>query len=706
MIKCFVAGGFMLSEKLLIEKYGKDAEIITSTIAELKTLSVFDKKTMAEAEEIAEVVIGLKLDASSVSASLIFLFALKSSSVLEQISVSKETIQILKMLIRCEEVSKHYTDADGLKEMILAITKDIRVVVIKTAQILVFAKNNVQNIDNPEVVTVFQSIDDIYVPISARLGLSEIKSELQDLSFEFHEPKQYFRLKEEVKKETRANTHMINEIVSNITKMLSAHGVECKCYGRIKHLSSIYNKIKNKNLTLKGIYDIAAVRILLKNVSECYLALGIVHSSFNPVDGRFKDYIANPKPNGYQSLHTTVYFKNEFFEVQIRTEDMHEFAEYGVAAHFLYKENKKSLAGIDNKLLMIRRLLENKDNVSSETLLDELKTDVYLGEIFVQTPKGKVIKLVENATPIDFAYAIHSDVGNMCVGAKVNGTMAPLLSTLKNGDVVEILTSQNSKGPSRDWLKHIKMPSTKDKINAFFKKQMKDENIKLGKSMLEQYAKTTDLQLSSLMQEKWVNQILQKHAFVSVDELYASIGYGSFTAEKVVKRLLNMKLAEDKKTRNILDEVAKAPVKIENKSDILGVEGALTKYCKCCNPIPGDEIIGYVSRGRGVIIHRTTCENVAKLSSDRFIKVDWNESQTKDYTFTSIIDLVAKNKATVYTEITNALSELSIRVVSLNTSENRYGELLIKIGVLVKDKNQLQQVKNKLVSLGCVYEAK
>lgn len=696
----------MLSEKLLLEKYGQDAKIILDTQTKLASINNFSKKLMQEAEDVANVVINLKLDASSVSASLVFVFAIGDEAVINQFSDDAEIYTLLTMLLKCNEVAKHYTDPDGLKEMLLAITKDIRVVVIKTAQILVFARNNVQNIENPEVVEVFKSIVDVYAPISARLGMSEIKSELQDLVFEFTEPKQYFRLKEEVKKETRANTHMINDIVSNLTNLLSAHGIACKCYGRIKHLSSINNKLKNKGLTLKTIYDIAAVRILVKNVSECYLALGLVHSSFNPVDGRFKDYIANPKPNGYQSLHTTVYFKNEFFEVQIRTEEMHEFAEYGVAAHFLYKEHKKKLDGIDNKLLWIRRLLENKENVSSSELLDELKTDVYLGEIFVQTPKGKVIKLVENATPIDFAYAIHSDVGNMCVGAKVNGNMVPLTGSLNNGDIVEILTSQNSKGPSRDWLKYIKMTSTKDKINAFFRKQMKEENIKLGKSMIEQYAKSNDINLSSIMQDKWIDQILKKHAFLEVNELYAAVGYGSLTAEKIVKRLVNMKADEEKKQKTILDEVTKAPVKIENKTDIIGAEGALTKYCKCCSPIPGDDIIGYVSRGRGIIIHKTTCENVSKLSSDRFIKVAWNDSQTKDYTFASVVELVAKNKSTIYLEITNALSELSIRVISLNTNENKYGELIIKIGVLVKDREQLLKVKNKLSSLTNVYEVK
>ena len=337
----------------------------------------------------------------------------------------------------------------------------------------VIARENVKKVNDKQAQALFMSIDDIYAPFAARLGLSEIKSELQDLSFEFHRPDDYMRLKFEVAHESRANTHMINKMVSSIKSLLVKSNIECTCYGRIKHLSSIYNKLQNKAQTLKNIYDIAATRILVNSVSECYAVLGIVHANFTPVDGRFKDYIANPKPNGYKSLHTTVYYQNEFFEIQIRTYDMHEYAEYGVAAHFLYKEKKNKLNSVDNKLLWIRKMLENKDNVTSSDILEELKTDVYLGEIFDQTPKVKVIKLVDNATPIDFAYAIHSEVGNRCVGARVNGGMVPLTSSLSNGDVVEILTSQNSKGPSRDWLKKVKMSSTKDSINYFFKKQMK-----------------------------------------------------------------------------------------------------------------------------------------------------------------------------------------------------------------------------------------
>ena len=460
----------VINENFLKDKYSKDeTKLLIQVFEKLKSEYSVDKNAMLDAEEITEIVVRLKLDANSVCASIIFPFAKLHIEAIEKFSPNKEIANILEMLLSVEKYSRVYSDADGLKEMLLAITKDIRVIIIKSAQILVFARKNVQNLNNERAIRIFKSIDDIYSPIAARLGLSEIKSELQDLSFQFHKPEEYQKLLDEVKKETRANKNMLNKMVNSIMDLMAKSGINCKCYGRIKHISSIYNKITNKNCSLKNIYDIAAVRILVENVSECYMALGMVHSSFVPVDGRFKDYIANPKPNGYQSLHTTVHFQDEFFEVQIRTHSMHEFAEYGVAAHFLYKEHKRSFANVDKKLLAIRKLLENKDNVSSSELLEELKTDVYLGEIFVQSPMGKVIKLVENATPIDFAYAIHSDVGNKCVGAKVNGAMVPLTSSLSNGDVVEILTSANSKGPSRDWLKHAKLHSTKQKINYLMK---------------------------------------------------------------------------------------------------------------------------------------------------------------------------------------------------------------------------------------------
>lgn len=697
----------IINENFLKDKYSKDeSKFLISVFDKLKKEYPSEKNAILDAEEIAEVVVRLKLDSNSVCSAIIFPFAKLSVEAIEKFSPNKEVSNILKMLLSVEKYSRVYSDADGLKEMLLAITKDIRVIIIKSAQILVFARKNVQNIHNERAIRIFKSIDDIYSPIAARLGLSEIKSELQDLSFQFHKPEEFRKLVDEVKKETRANKNMLSKVVNGIKDLMQKSGINCTCYGRIKHISSIYNKITNKSCSLKNIYDIAAVRILVENISECYMALGMVHANFIPVDGRFKDYIANPKPNGYQSLHTTVHYQNEFFEVQIRTHAMHDFAEYGVAAHFLYKEHKRSFANVDKKLLAIRKLLENKEMVSSNELLEELKTDVYLGEIFVQTPMGKVIKLVENATPIDFAYAIHSDVGNKCVGAKVNGAMVPLTSSLSNGDVIEILTSANSKGPSRDWLKHAKLHSTKQKINNYFKKQMKDENIKLGKSMLEQVAKSNEMAFSSLLKDEWINPILKRHSFVSLDELYAAVGCGSVGSERIVNALISAKILEEKKNRTILDQVSANPVKFENKAEILGAEGMLTNYCKCCNPIPGDEIVGYVSRGRGIVIHNKTCENVSKLEKSRFINVDWNIIDGASHTFSSIIDVVAKNSGTIYIETTNALSEVGVRVQSINTSEAANGELLLKIGVLVHDKNQLSQVKNKLSSLKSVYEVK
>lgn len=701
-----IKGVFMLKKEELIKLYGDGLIEIQKLLKSLKAKHNSEKELFLVAQSAADIIMELKLDKNSVLATIIYVYCQKFHETADEFAQDKDIKKLIDMLFKCDEFARNYTDADGLKNMLIAIAKDIRVIIIKSAQVLAFARNWVTEINSEKAIALFKIIDDIYAPIAARLGLSEIKSELQDLSFQFHSPEEFKELSEAVKKEYRASSEMINEMVHKIKDLVKKNGIYCKCYGRVKHISSINNKIKSRRCTLKSIYDIAAVRILVDNVSECYQALGIIHSNFVPVDGRFKDYIAHPKPNGYKSIHTTVYYDNEFFEVQIRTNSMHEFAEYGIAAHFLYKEKKSKLNTFDSKLLWIRKLLENKDNLSSNSLLEELKTDVYLGEIFVQTPKGKVIKLVENATPIDFAYAIHSDIGNMCTGAKVNGVMVPLTSVLSNGDVVEILTTQNSKGPSRDWLKIVKMQSTKDKINIFFKRQMKEENIKLGKSIVEQCAKSLDVQLSSIWQEKWVNKVLQKSSFVSVDELFASIGYGSVSAEKVLRRLIGLKQQEENARRSILDEIGKTPLKFDNKSKIAGVEGSLTNFCRCCNPIPGDDIIGYVSRGRGIIIHKTSCENMSHLQKDRLINVDWNLSGDEDFTFTSSVDVVAKNTSNVYIEITMALNELGIKVMSLNSNQNKNDELLLKIGVIIKNKTQLQQVKNKLISLPSVFEVK
>lgn len=695
----------MINEEFLKSKYSEDEAIrILKMKSYLKSKFGDSLGLLKQSDEIASLAVGLKLDENCVCAALVYPYLINKKLSSDNFEDESELKELIKKIEQCEALSSDYTDADGLKEMLIAITKDIRIIMLKIAEMLVYARANVARTQDKSAIKMFKAIDDIFAPIAARLGLSEMKSELQDLSFRFHDPEGCKELEEEVAKETRANNEMISEIIDEIKGYLKNSGIEAVCYGRIKHISSINNKIKNRHVALKNIYDISAVRILVKSVSECYTALGIVHSSFVPVDGRFKDYIAHPKPNGYKSLHTTVYYKDEFFEVQIRTFDMHEFAEYGIAAHFLYKEQRSKLKSIDNKLLWIRKLLENKDEVSSERLIEELKTDVYLGEIFVCTPKGKVIKLPENSTPLDFAYMIHTDIGNSCVGAKVNGVMVPLSTGLQNSDVVEIMTSSISKGPSRDWLKIVKTPQARDKINAYFKKQMKEENIKLGKSMIEAYAKSNNLQLSSIFEEKYVDEMLKKNAFLSMDEIYASVGYGSLSAEKVISKLQNIKLKYESQNKNIFTDVSKNPLTIQSKSEILGTGGMLTKYCKCCNPIPGDEIMGYVSRGRGIIIHTKDCPSAQGLPKSRFIKVDWNLGKDKDLSFMTVIELIAKSTNTVYIEITNALSELKIHVTSLNTSTNKNNELVLKIGIMVKNKSELERVKSKLVSLASVYE--
>ena len=695
----------------LKDKYGIDANLIFDTYKSLQLKTEFNKGVLATADEIAEILIKLKLDAKSVSAGLIFPFAEEDKNILDEFKTDKEISNMLQMLFKIDEYSENYTDIDGLKEMLIAITKDIRVMIIKTAQILVFARKNVKKYENQETIEVFKEIDDIYAPISARLGLSEIKSELQDLSFEFHHPKEHQRLKEAVKNETRANTHMINEMVNNLKTMLKENGVECTCYGRIKHLSSIYNKLKTKAGTLKNIYDIAAVRILVNNVSECYTALGLVHAKFVPVDGRFKDYIANPKPNGYQSLHTTVYFKKEFFEVQIRTYQMHDFAEYGVAAHFLYKEHKRNLAGLDNKLLWIRKLLENKENVSSEKLLEELKTDVYLGEIFVQTPMGKVIKLVENSTPIDFAYAIHTEVGNHMVGAKVDKRIVSIDYKVRTGQIIEILTTKDrNRGPSRDWLKIVKTSEARSKIRQWFKRERREENLIQGKAEVEREFYRVGIRLEEDKLKQFLMTIAKMHRCDTVDKFYETIGYGGIILSRIMPKIKDeynkLKNNETVNTGKVIKKELIFENKVKTKGVVIdGIENCLLKFSKCCNPIPGDEIIGFITRGYGVSLHKRNCVNVPRdiknsAEPNRWVNARWANNVKEK--FNSDMKILTMDKANIIAEITMQISYMHVEIQSFTLNKSNDGMAQIYMSVLIKNMEHLKSVINKISKINGV----
>ena len=479
-------------------------------------------------------------------------------------------------------------EAESIRKMFVAICQDIRIVIVKFATILFDLKliKNPMSEDDREYV---QIVSDIFAPLAERLGLSMFKFAFEDICFELLEPRAYEELKNSVLLKQDDNQKQIEITSEKLKQILQEIGVKGELQSRQKHYSSIYKKLIKKDIKLEGIYDLIAMRVLVPSVEDCYAVLGKIHAIYRPIQGRVKDYIANPKPNGYQSLHTTIVAENNRpLEIQIRTFEMHKFSEYGVAAHWIYKE-RRGQNKFDQKMSWFRQILENAQELSSEEFLETLKVDLYGESIFVQTPKGKVLEFPLGATIIDFAYAIHSGVGNTCVGAKINGKIVPITSTISNGDVVEILTNPNSKGPSRDWLAHIKTSSARSKIRAFFKSELKDENIRIGKSILEQAVKSKNLNITKILKEEYLFDIANSMMMESLDSLYAEIGAGSLSANSIVGRLVN-RYNKDK-TFDFKENIITVK---KNKDGVLvdGDSGLLIRYAGCCSPITGDEIVG------------------------------------------------------------------------------------------------------------------
>lgn len=611
---------------------------------------------------ISELIIKNKLDKSSMLAFLLYqLYKVEpekadlllnefEDDVREMVEDFK-TIKDINKLTPSEEI-------EDIKRMFLVLGKDLRVVMIKLFGIYF----DISILDNPlnssEILFVKQ-VKEIHVPLSERLGLDKLKQSLYDNVIRLEYPEEYFSLKNRIESKQEENQKQLELTKSKIEKILQDLKIEGEIVSRIKHISSIFNKLHNKNTELSQIYDILAMRVIVNTVEECYAILGRIHGIYKPMVGRVKDYIANPKPNGYQSLHTTIIVDNEHpLEVQIRTVEMNRESEYGVYSHWLYKEKKTKLDAFDKRMTWFRQTIDNAENMSNEDFIETLKSDLYEGVLVVQTPKGKVLEFPAGSTVIDFAYAIHSQVGNQCVGAKINGKLKPFNTELKNGDIVEILTSNNSKGPSRDWLKFVKTSSARTKIKAFFKNELKEENIKLGKSMFYQAIQDKEYTTSQLLEDKYVEEILEKYNMENIDELYASIGSGSMTALQLVNRFVNL-YKNDHKEIPKLENVVHLK---KNKDGVLidGDSGMMVKFAGCCSPIEGDDIVGYISRGRGVSIHRANCPNIAYLEPERLIEAQW---QVKDNaTFTAIIKVVAEKSDNNIGKLTNLITGLKIGI--------------------------------------------
>lgn len=591
-------------------------------ISELKKL--IPEKLTNQADTLLAILDDMELGETIKCEGLLHFLVLNNVLSLEQAEQdypeASATLNILDKLEKIK-ITDSAEDTENIRKMFFAITKDIRIIMFKIALIVTKLRHK-DEFDENERQEIAKAIFLMYAPLSARLGMSNYKTELENGAFLILQPEKYNQIQEDVDKRFHKRQPIVERLTLLTKRCMDELGIKGKVFGRKKHIFSIYKKLQDH--TLDQIYDLIAVRAIVNTVAECYALLGRLHTEVEPIPGRFKDYIAIPKPNGYQSLHTTVKFEGFPVEIQIRTVEMHQYAEYGIAAHWLYKEKRNKQDSLDIRLAWLRQMMEN-ENVSIEDLAKSLNQDIYNNEIFVQTPRGKVIYLPAGSTPIDFAYNIHSEIGNKCVGAKVNDKMVPITSSLNNGDIVEIITNPNSKGPSRDWLKICKTSEARKKINEFFKRNMKEENVKLGKTMLENAIKDKGYAVNKLINTDAMQEIIDYYNVADIDEFYALIGTNAIKPIAIANKLA---LAFQKQFKAEQEQIVSHNTITladpqENQVSLKGLNNILMKFAGCCRPMYGDEIVGFVSTGRGVIIHRKQCPNVACFDEGRLIDASW-----------------------------------------------------------------------------------
>jgi len=608
--------------------------------------------------------------------------------------------------------------AENLRKMFLAMAKDIRVILIKLADRL-HNMRTLQYMKPEKQREKARETMDIYAPIADRLGISKIKTELDDLSLKYLEPEVYYDLAEKIALRKGAREAFVQDIVDEVKKHMDDAGIEAKVDGRVKHFFSIYKKMVNQDKTLDQIYDLFAVRIIVESVKDCYAALGVIHEMYKPIPGRFKDYIAMPKPNMYQSLHTTLIGNSgQPFEIQIRTFEMHRTAEYGIAAHWKYKESGSSKAAIDSaeaKLSWLRQILEwQRDMSDNKEFLSLLKSDLdlFTDSVYCFTPTGDVKNLPSGSTPIDFAYSIHSAVGNKMVGARVNGKLVNIDYVIQNGDRIEIITSQNSKGPSRDWLKLVKSTQAKNKINQWFKTELKEDNIMRGRDMIDKYCRAKGINFSELNKPEFMEKVMKRYAYKDWDSVLASIGHGGLKEGQVINKMMEektKKLKKEETDATILDGIAsegnKVPVLAAGKSQsgivVKGIHDLAVRFSKCCSPVPGDEIVGFVTRGRGISIHRTDCINVINLPEEereRLIDAEWQqpEGATGKEKYSTEIKIFANNRIGMFVDISKVFTERQIDITSMNVRTSKQGKATISMTFDIHGIEELNKLADKL----------
>ncbi len=605
---------------------------------------------------------------------------------------------------RLEFTSREEQQAESLRKMILAMSKDIRVVLIKLADRL----HNMRTLkfQSPEKQkAIARETLDIYAPLAHRLGVYTIKQELEDLCLRYLEPEEYTALIQKIGMRRAEREDSIRLVIQQLNQKIGELGIKCEIDGRPKHFYSIYKKMVLQNKPFEQIYDLIAIRVLVDTVPDCYAVLGIVHTLWKQVPNRFKDYISTPKPNMYQSLHTTVVGQNGMpFEVQIRTWEMHRMAEFGIAAHWRYKEGKQAGGELDKKLYWLRQIMDwQTDTHDSREFVDSLKVDLFSEEVFVFTPKGDILDLPRGATPIDFAYRIHSAVGNKCTGAKVNSRMVPIDTELKTGDFVEIITQNNAKGPSMDWLKIVKTAQAKAKIRAFFKRELKEENVVKGRSMLEHEAKRMATNLPALIKNEYVEPLLKKYAFFDIDDIYAAVGFGALASAHVIARLMDEQRKHEKPVApKIVEEAHEErpqPPRPQAHSDqgifVRGEPGMLVRFAKCCSPLPGDEIVGYITRGRGVTVHKADCINmISEVDQDRLVEVSWDQEAKSQ--FSGTIQIISYDRDGLLADLVLAISSLKVTMSAISAKKNKNQTCTITVTLEVENRMELDKVIKQL----------
>lgn len=653
---------------------------------------------------VAQILMKLRMDENTIAAALLHDVVEDTEVTQKQLKEEfgaeiEELVKGVTKIGNIKMLSKEEREMESLRRMFLVMAKDVRVIMIKIADRL-HNMRTLQYLSFERQQKIASQTMDLFVPITERLGIGWIKDEMEELCFKYLYPDDYKRLSREMEKKYQFRVSIIESTKVVLEGILQELNIKGEVKSRIKKLYSIFKKGRSKGVD--KIYDVIAHRFIVDEVKDCYALLGAVHNKFRPVPGRIKDYIALPKANMYQSLHTTVLTEDGVpFEVQIRTKEMHKVCEYGIAAHWKYKEGIKGSSSLDDKIAWIRKAVESeKDFKDSQSFVEAIKTDFRTNEIWVFTPKLKVVNLTEKSTPIDFAYAIHTDLGHKCIGAKVNGKIVPLTTKLETGDVVEIIVSQVNKGPSRDWLKVCVTASARNKIRTYFKKEMKDENIKIGKEMLELEAEKRGYGLSELLTDENVKEFKSKYNLLTLEDVYATVGCGGLTTNQILSGLVSKKRQEERRFLQSQNPNYEKKTSQNASSGILvdGKEDFLVRFAGCCFPVPGDEIVGFISQGKGITVHSKNCPNLKFVDQSRLIDVEWKKD-TKDSAFRANINIVAKERPSLVAEITAIFSQMKVSMLGMTLDIKSKGIQTISARLNVKNNEELVNVISKLSKL-------